>query len=416
MTSQERIDNALELMRDLPAEVSMEDVSLMVAAFPAIPPASNWYQNFNLNSILMTTAGTLIVAGLMYFLASGNSQQPVRAVVAPTIENAVVPGEEPAEAMALPARAAVAETVPAEIEPATVMVPNLEVLTVPIAAVAEKAQNAEEVPVAEPEAALVVIADPLPEPLVVFPAQAEPANADMEAPVLARRTFDLSGFNAIAADGAMDVFISQGPFSVTADGDQEIMNVLDFVIKGKTLVISSADGKRGSKKNGHGASTAGTTVHVAMPGLNAVALGGSGTVDIQGFENTGSMDIGLSGSGDIHFSSFTGLTDLHISVSGSGTVNGDKAEVSGRTKIAIAGSGDVRIAGKSNEVQIDVSGSGDVVANELVSNKVTVSIAGSGDVSVNTNGSLTKAISGSGTVRNTGSGGKNSRSEDADEQ
>ncbi|MBK9422010.1 MAG: hypothetical protein IPN44_13335 [Flavobacteriales bacterium] len=68
MMKREEADSALELLRDLPAELTLEEVDRMVLAFPAVPAANAWYKNINLNSFIMTTAGTLIVAGLTFSL------------------------------------------------------------------------------------------------------------------------------------------------------------------------------------------------------------------------------------------------------------------------------------------------------------------------------------------------------------
>ncbi|HQX31643.1 MAG TPA: hypothetical protein PLE71_16665, partial [Flavobacteriales bacterium] len=63
MTQQDRTEKALELLRDLPAEVSVEDVSQMVTLFPLIQPTTSWFSHINLNSILMTSVSALIIAG-----------------------------------------------------------------------------------------------------------------------------------------------------------------------------------------------------------------------------------------------------------------------------------------------------------------------------------------------------------------
>jgi hypothetical protein len=214
----------------------------------------------------------------------------------------------------------------------------------------------------------------------------------------------------------VNVTIAQGPFSVNVEGDADAMDLVEVTVEKGALKIECAKKEIKKKKDCKCDFDKAPMVVVTMPELRAVGLGGSGMVSIADFDQTGSMDLSIAGSGDIKFSSFKGLAGLNISVAGSGDVNGGKAEVSGKTKISVAGSGDVKIAGRTDNVKVSISGSGDVDASEMEAGTGAASIAGSGSVVVNTKGELTKAVSGSGKVRNTGSGGSGSSSSDEDQQ
>ncbi|MBL7956508.1 MAG: hypothetical protein JNM49_00990, partial [Flavobacteriales bacterium] len=65
MTTHHDNDKALGLLRTLPAEVSLEQVGQMVIAFPLVGAATGWlaWSKIHLNSIVMTTTGSLIVGG-----------------------------------------------------------------------------------------------------------------------------------------------------------------------------------------------------------------------------------------------------------------------------------------------------------------------------------------------------------------
>ncbi len=58
-----------ELAKSAPAEISKSQVIDFITSIPNLPPpSSNWFQNFNLNSILMTTTAiTLITSVAIYF-------------------------------------------------------------------------------------------------------------------------------------------------------------------------------------------------------------------------------------------------------------------------------------------------------------------------------------------------------------
>lgn len=399
MMQHEETDNALELLRDLPAELSLQEVDRMVLAFPAVPAANAWYKNINLNSFIMTTAGTLIVAGLTFFLAAKSQVPPVSAATPPVLElvpelaeipvQEVQPVLQMAEAPA-PALVAVKETVPE--------VKTMETLPMPVA---------------EPTAAMEPMQPVTVETAETLPVAPEPVAVAALAPAT---QLDLKDFTSVQASGPVNVTIAQGPFSVNVEGDADAMDLVEVTVEKGALKIECAKKEIKKKKDCKCDFDKAPMVVVTMPELRAVGLGGSGMVSIADFDQTGSMDLSIAGSGDIKFSSFKGLAGLNISVAGSGDVNGGKAEVSGKTKISVAGSGDVKIAGRTDNVKVSISGSGDVDASEMEAGTGAASIAGSGSVVVNTKGELTKAVSGSGKVRNTGSGGSGSSSSDEDQQ
>ncbi|MGV9012696.1 MAG: head GIN domain-containing protein [Flavobacteriales bacterium] len=266
---------------------------------------------------------------------------------------------------------------------------------------------AEPFPAMEPlQAATVVTAEPL--PVAPQPVPQPMVSLDTQ--------LDLKDFTSVQVNGPMDVTIAQGPFSVKVESDVNVVDLVEVTVEKGTLKIECT--RKGDKKNKDCKCDLDKlpNVVVAMPELRAVGLRGSGVVSIGDLEQTGTMDLALAGSGDIRFSSLKGLTALGISVAGSGTISGEKAEITGKTRISVAGSGDVKIAGRTEKVEIGISGSGDVDASDLKAESGVANISGSGNASVNTKGQLTKAISGSGKVRNTGSGGSGSSSPDEDQQ
>ena len=401
MMKHEEADSALELLRDLPAELSLDDVDRMVLAFPAVPAANAWYKNINLNSFIMTTAGTLIVAGLTFFLAAKSQVPPVLAAGPPLVDVSIR-----AEA---PVRAPLPVLQMAETLSPLMPLPMLE----PVEALMPQVKVMEQVPIAVPipgmvpvQPAIVAIADPLP----VSP---EPLPIAANAPAT---QLDLKDFTSVQAKGAVNVTIAQGPFSVNVEGNLNAMDLVEVTVEKGVLLVDcskkSARKRRDCKCDLDNA----PKVQVTMPELSSVGVGGSGLVTIASFAQTGAVDLAVAGSGDIKFNALTGLQQLTTSVSGSGDIVGDNAEVVGITKLAVAGSGDIRIAGRTGKVEASVSGSGDVDASKLEAGTGVASIAGSGSIVVNTKGRLTKAISGSGKVRNTGSGGSGSSSSDEDQQ
>lgn len=106
----------------------------------------------------------------------------------------------------------------------------------------------------------------------------------------------------------------------------------------------------------------------------------------------------VSGSGDIIAEDIhTRILDL--TVSGSGDILIDELKVN-RVSTTISGSGNIIIkdGGVADDLTVAISGSGDLKAAGFEASDVVVRIAGSGNCSVNSNGSIKARIAGSGNV------------------
>jgi hypothetical protein len=82
---------------------------------------------------------------------------------------------------------------------------------------------------------------------------------------------------------------------------------------------------------------------------------------------------------------------------GSGTIDIVNID-SKRFRATISGSGELTATGKVEQLEIEINGSGDVQADELLANEVFVEINGSGSAAVNAVESLDGEINGSGDI------------------
>ena len=155
-------------------------------------------------------------------------------------------------------------------------------------------------------------------------------------------------------------------FTIAVDGDEDAVDLLRFALDGSNLKIGRANGVSKSK----------AIVRITMPSLQAIALGGSGTVDAD--RMTGNNRIAIGGSGTAKVAQVDSQT-LKIAIGGSGS-----ADISGRTEalnLAIGGSGSGRMAGlEAKTAKLSIAGSGD--AKFASDGTVDANIAGSGDVTV----------------------------------
>lgn len=115
-------------------------------------------------------------------------------------------------------------------------------------------------------------------------------------------------------------------------------------------------------------------VTVTAPNLDRFEVNGSGDLSIAGYDQP-SLAIEVSGSAEVRASGRTEALDLDIS--GSGEANLEDL-ATGTASVDISGSGDARIA-PTGETSVRISGSGDVALTDRPS-KLTTDISGSGDV------------------------------------
>lgn len=428
--------DTLASLRELPTEVSLQQVEQMVAAFPLAMGAMAWLIHtlkFNLNTVVMTSSASLLVATSMYLLSGGTSSGTAAAIdlhdaspVEMTSTGVTVAGELPAVVLDPPASKKQVTTAP---------VPTIDPDTMPPA------------PPAPIEAPLPTKALT---PQVPVPTPPDPATAlGKNAPVPGKRPsgnerhYDLRGFTEVQLLSSVDANVEIGEFSVTATGSDELLDLLDVRVQGNVLRISFP----GSRNRLRGDND----VHclVRMPMVKALRVSGSGGITASTLPNTTSLDIAvlgsgqvmvglveqvrkldllIEGSGGINLAHLAEVHDLRMNVlgsggivlakadrvgsvnallKGSGGIHAPKVHVQGVCEVNMMGSGNVMLAGNTDILKVMLMGSGNAHLNELnVQQGGEVDLLGTGDVFVARGAPLQLTTKGTGTIHTTGSTGK----------
>ena len=214
----------------------------------------------------------------------------------------------------------------------------------------------------------------------------------------ATETRSVPEFTAIAANGSVNISLTQGPVTsvqVTAD-DKELLLIETVVESGKLGPTLQIRMKREGWGWGWGKShhTGPVNVVIVTPRLLGLASAGSGDIRV-GALQTPSLQLSISGSGNAQLAGL--ITDeLGVAIAGSGDVSG--AGRAGRLNVSIAGSGDVRLGDlRSDEVAVKIAGSGDAVVQ--AQKTLSVSIAGSGGVVYSGEATVKSSVAGSGSVK-----------------
>ncbi len=366
----------LDVLRQLPLEVDLEQVRRMVAGFPLAMGALAWLTHtlkFHLNTVLMSTLGTLIVTATLVWQAGPRTTVEAPSAPAPrTLPAAPAMTEEAAAPAALPVEPTRAPAVPAAAptnEPAPEPVP---------------AQPA----VAAAPASSTVPAPPQPAPVSQTPVAPRIATGS-------ERVFDLRGFTGITLLGSMNVVVEQGDFAVRATGAARDLDLLDIRMDGHSLAIGTVK-QRKVRFSGE------VLVQVTLPELKQLTINGSGDIKASGTGTTTSLELHVLGSGAILLTGPRKTGQLTVAVNGSGAVKVEGVAVSGTSKVSMLGSGDVLVAGSTDRLELSLSGSGDADVSGLsIAKGGQVTTMGSGDVLLNSTVPLSVVNMGSGRVRNT---------------
>ena len=179
------------------------------------------------------------------------------------------------------------------------------------------------------------------------------------------RTLAWTGGPSLRIDSSIDVDYIQGETgNVVVTGPQ---NLADRVrLENGRLYLAEGGDTRWRRDD--------LRVAVTAPNLDRFEVNGSGDLTIAGYDQP-SLAVDIAGSAEVRASGRTEALDLDIS--GSGEANLDDL-ATGTATVDISGSGDARIA-PTGETSVSISGSGDVALTDRPS-KLTTDISGSGDV------------------------------------
>lgn len=191
------------------------------------------------------------------------------------------------------------------------------------------------------------------------------------------RTLAWDGERTLRVDAAIDVDYVQGDAaSVVITGPKGVADRVRLE-NGRLFLADGAESAivtwNRHGVNGRSESDA-LRVVVTAPDVDRFQVNGSGDLSIAGYDRP-ALAIDIAGSAEVRASGRTDALDLDISGSGDADLEDLAA---GTAKVDLSGSGDARIA-PTGETAVSISGSGDVALTDRPS-KLTTDIAGSGDV------------------------------------
>ena len=209
---------------------------------------------------------------------------------------------------------------------------------------------------------------------------------------------NVSNFSSIKVLGSTDVEYRQSSGSKTEISIYGSDNLVDL------LEVSTANGvlqvniKKGVKIL---SGERRLKVIASSPSLDEVDIKGSADVYLKGTIKGNDLNLNITGSGDIEAENLQ-YTNVYAWVKGSGDI--DLKNVKATIVMSeVNGSGDINMKGSAQKAALTVDGSGDIDAEKLAATNVVATVAGSGDIVCYASGQLDAKVSGSGDIEYKGS-------------
>jgi hypothetical protein len=197
----------------------------------------------------------------------------------------------------------------------------------------------------------------------------------------------LAAFDAVAAGGEFEIFLSQGPAQdIRLEGQENVLAELSTQVRHNKLEIKYNRNRVKVRQP--------VRIYLTTPDLREISLSGANT--LQGLTpwQVEELVLQASGSGNIDLT-VTGARSLESKTSGSArlTLSGD----ADRYEMDISGSGKIRAFGlNTRTADVEVSGSGN--CELAVSEQLKARISGSGKVRYKGSPAVSTNVSGSGSV------------------
>lgn len=196
---------------------------------------------------------------------------------------------------------------------------------------------------------------------------------------------DLDGFTEIDMGGSADLLVTEGDsFDIEVTTDSALQEHVTTEVVGNRLRIEQHYSILGASPS--------VSVSVTVPDLTGLEVSGASEATVRSV-NAESLDISISGAGDIDLAA--DAQQLTISVSGAGTVTAHGTVDSG--SITVSGVGgidgeDMTIA----DAMVSVSGAGSV--NVRVRQSLDAEVSGAGNVVYYGDPKVTSDVSGAGSI------------------
>lgn len=185
-------------------------------------------------------------------------------------------------------------------------------------------------------------------------------------------TYDVSGFSRISMSIVGQAYVTQDDaFSLRIEAPQRILDEIEARVSGGTLNIRYRDDDWSKDYDDDE-----VNVYVSLPRAEGLSISGAATMRSENRLESESLDLAISGAGQM-------MLDVAV----------------GELKTSMSGAGDATLEGSADSHRISVSGAGSVNAEDLRTATVNVSVSGTASCRVHATDALDVKVSGMGSIR-----------------
>jgi len=188
------------------------------------------------------------------------------------------------------------------------------------------------------------------------------------------KTYEFSGFDSVTATSGVNVVLKQGPFSVSAEGPKNRLDLLDIGKSGSTLKVANKP-----HMDWGFVWTGPTIVTVVAPDYQSIDASGGADVDIESLKLDG-LDLNAHGGADVNLDGLS-LGRLGITASGGADIN-LKGGTLDQVKVEASGGADVQLVGACKALEAEISSGADLSARDLRCETASVDASGGADAGV----------------------------------
>jgi len=201
---------------------------------------------------------------------------------------------------------------------------------------------------------------------------------------------NLPEFNELNLGISAEVYLKQGSVQkVEIQASDKYLQLIETEVKGKSLQIKWTERNVSCSEK--------IKIYITMVDVNAIRISGSGDIYTEGTISTSSIDLAISGSGNINIGDLR-TENISSAISGSADININGSNIVGKMTAAISGSGNIKAQDLPvKNVEVTISGSGDCKVNALET--LQARIAGSGDIYYKGKATIDGKVSGSGSIK-----------------
>lgn len=199
-------------------------------------------------------------------------------------------------------------------------------------------------------------------------------------------TRNISYFSRVETYSPAEVKFVQGKtVSMRIVGSKKLVDNIEVKQTGETLVIKNKSNKAmfGSNMFGSNADR-NVTIYISSPDLTAVNVTGSGDFSADGTIDTDNLEVTLSGAGDMKFGRLV-CDKVDFTINGVGDIDAKYVETLS-TRCIVNGTGDIDIDYlRADKADIMTRGTGDIDAKLFGCGTTNATVIGTGDITLEGN-------------------------------